>query len=546
MQRTSGELIIDSPGNPSVRIPLDKESYKIGRSSTNDLPFPNDQSLSREHLIFERTREGWTIRDLASRNGTNVNGRRLIDAVPLTHGDRITAGHLSIRFDTEGEFEDAKLHDVQFIDQPTAEAVPVGTVTADLNSALQMSLQLGALVRAGRELAGHCLLDELFPLILNLTVDAVKASRGAVMTIEAGSEIKARAVYGEGLAISTAVRNRVIEQRKSLLVRDTSVDLDFASRQSIVAQEIRSFLAVPLQTDEQVIGFIYLDSPHFLREFTVDELNLVTVMANIAAVRIEHARLIEAEKARLLLAGELERAADIQRSLLPEKAPEIESLDVAGYNAPCRTVGGDYYDFLPYPDGSIAILLGDVSGKGMGAALLMSSLQARCRVVFETQNDLAAQVSHLNRITAANCPGNCFITFCAVVLDPKSGELRYCNAGHNPPLLLHASGEFESLEPTGLVLGIMPNASFEQKACHLDRNDVLLLFSDGVTEACMPGRDEEFGEKRLVGLLRDWQYQPASAVLDAIKSEITSFTGGARAADDVTLVVARRDDSRPY
>ncbi|HEY3454883.1 MAG TPA: SpoIIE family protein phosphatase [Bryobacteraceae bacterium] len=539
-QRASSELIIDSPGSPSIRIPLETDRYTIGRSSTNDLPFPNDQSLSREHLTFERTPEGWTIRDLASRNGTQVNGTRLFDAVPLAHGDRISAGHLSIRYDTQGEFKDAKLHEVQFVDQPTGEAVPAGTVTADLHSALQMSLQLGALVRAGRELAGHCPLDELFPLILNLTVDAVKASRGAVITIEAGGEVKTRAIRGEGLRISTAVRDRVIEQRKSLLVPDTSVDLDFAARQSILAQEIRSFMAVPLQTDEQVIGFIYLDSPRLLLEFTVKELNLVTVMANIAAIRIEHARLIEAEKARLLLAGELERAAEIQRRLLPAKPPDIAGLDLAGYNAPCRTVGGDYYDFLPYPDGRIALLIGDVSGKGMGAALLMSSLQARSRVVFETPGDLSAQVSHLNRITAANCPGNCFITFCAVVLDPKSGELRYCNAGHNSPLLLHASGEFESLESTGLVLGLFPNASFEQKACRLAPDDVLLLFSDGVTEACRPDIDEEFGEERLVGLVRDQQGQSASAILDAIKSEITSFTGGAAAADDVTLVVARR------
>jgi serine phosphatase RsbU (regulator of sigma subunit) len=226
--------------------------------------------------------------------------------------------------------------------------------------------------------------------------------------------------------------------------------------------------------------------------------------------------------------------------LLPAKPPDVAGLDLAGYNAPCRTVGGDYYDFLPYPDGRIALLIGDVSGKGMGAALLMSSLQARCRVVFENPGELGAQVSHLNRITAANCPGNCFITFCAVVLDPANGELRYCNAGHNAPLLLRAGGEFESLEPTGMVLGIVPNATYEEKTCRLDPGDLLLLFSDGVTESCKPGADEEFGEERLSALLCNQQGQPAAAVLDAIKSEIVSFTGGTPATDDVTLVTACR------
>lgn len=276
------------------------------------------------------------------------------------------------------------------------------------------------------------------------------------------------------------MRDHILQQRESLLVRDTSADIEFAARQSILAQEIRSFLAAPLQTDEKVIGLIYLDSPHLIREFTVDDLNLVTVMANIAAIRIEHARLIEAEQARMLLTRDLDRAAEIQRRLLPEKAPEVIGVDLAGYNAPSRAVGGDYYDFLSYSDGRVSIFVGDVSGKGMAAALLMSSLQARSRVIFENPGELSEQLSHLNGINTGNCPRNCFITFCVVMLDRTNGELHYGNAGHNPPLLLHASGEVESLPATGLVLGITPGAIYEEKACRFDRDDLLLLFSDGV------------------------------------------------------------------
>jgi sigma-B regulation protein RsbU (phosphoserine phosphatase) len=534
------ELVIDAPGNSSIRIRLERDRYTLGRAATNDLPFPNDQSLSREHLIFERLQEGWTIRDLASRNGTYLNGRRLTDALRLGHGDRIVAGRLSIRYDAHGELEDAKPREVQFVSPSPGEAVPQNAITADLHSALQTSLQLEALVRAGRELAGHCPLEELFALILNLTVDAVKAARGAVITLEHNGQLKTRAVCGESVRMSAAVRDRVLEQRKSLLVRDTSADLDFAGRQSIVAQEIRSFLAVPLQTDEQVIGLIYLDSPRLVREFTPSDLNLVTVMANIAAIRIEHARLIEAEKARMLFARDLERAAEIQRGLLPEKAPDVAGFDLAGYNAPCRTVGGDYYDFLSYNDERVTLLIGDVSGKGMGAALLMSSLQARSRVLFEKPGELATRVSRLNRITASNCPGNCFITFCAVALDLDSGKLHYCNAGHNAPLLLHAGGELESLPPTGLVLGIVPDASYEERSCSFGPGDTLLLFSDGVTEACRQQADEEFGEKRLIQLLRQHCSHPAATILDVINAEIASFTGGNPPADDVTLVAARR------
>lgn len=225
---------------------------------------------------------------------------------------------------------------------------------------------------------------------------------------------------------------------------------------------------------------------------------------------------------------------------MPDKAPDIAGFDVAGYNAPCRTVGGDYYDFLRYADGRMALLIGDVSGKGMAAALLMSSLQARIQVLFEKPDALSEQVARLNRITAANCPGNCFITFFAAVLDPATGELRYCNAGHNPPLLLHKNGEVEPLGATGMVLGILPNASYEERTCRLDRDELLVLFSDGLTEACNPDLAEEFGEGRLIAFLKKERDQRAADLLEATKMELSSFTGGAAAADDITMVLVRR------
>lgn len=336
------------------------------------------------------------------------------------------------------------------------------------------------------------------------------------------------------------MRDHILQQRESLLVRDTSADIEFAARQSILAQEIRSFLAAPLQTDEKVIGLIYLDSPHLIREFTVDDLNLVTVMANIAAIRIENARLVEQEQARKLLAQELERAAEIQQRLLPSKAPEIAGFDIAGYNAPCRTVGGDYYDFLQYPEGRIAFLIGDVSGKGMGAALLMSSLQARVHVLFEDPAPVAAQVSRLNRSIAANCPDNCFITLFAAILNPASGELVYCNAGHNPSLRLRQNDEIERLGATGIPLGIARHARYEENRCQLERGDLLVLFSDGVTEASAPDTDHEFGEERLVAALKSKKNHSAAELIEAVNAELLSFTGGLPAADDITLVIARR------
>jgi len=336
------------------------------------------------------------------------------------------------------------------------------------------------------------------------------------------------------------VRDRVIKEKTSLLVRDARLDQAFAERMSIVQQQIRSMLAVPLQTDDRVIGLIYLDSPHFVREFTKDDLNLLTVMANVAAIRIEHTRLAEVEQAERILAKELDQAAEIQRRLLPVEAPNVPGVDLAGYNAACRTVGGDYYDFLTYPDGRVAMLVGDVAGKGMPAALLMSSLQARVQVLFDDPTNLAALVTRLNRIIASNCPANRFISFFIGVLDPKTDEITYVNAGHNPPLLVHRGGVVEKLEGTGLLLGIMAAAKYEQRTCHLAQGDVVVLFSDGVTEACHPDVDEEFGEDRLAATLAELSCDSAQSIIESINQRVHEFTGGCPPADDITLVVARR------
>ncbi len=418
---------------------------------------------------------------------------------------------------------------------------PTTTVTTNLAGIkdIEGGAQMRALIRAGRELAGNMPLSELFNLIMNLSIEAVGAARGVLMTLE-GDQLVARAARGEGFRISSTVRDRVINDKASLLVRDARLDEDFAGKMSIVQQQIRSMVAVPLQTDDRVIGLIYLDSPHFVHEFTKDDLSLLTVMANVAAIRIEHTRLAEVEQAERMHAKELDQAAEIQRRLLPTRAPDVPGIDLAGYNAPCRGVGGDYYDFLSYPDGRVAILVGDVAGKGMPAALLMSSLQARVQVLFDDPGDLAKLVTRLNRIILSNCPTNRFISFFIGILDPKSGELAYVNAGHNPPLLVRKNGSVEDLQTTGLILGIMPSAVYEQKMCTLEPDDLVVLFSDGVTEASRQEDGEEFGEKRLADTLARERTGSAQSIVEAVNRTLQEFTGGAPPADDITVVVAKR------
>jgi serine phosphatase RsbU (regulator of sigma subunit) len=547
-QTNRRELVIRDLDNKTTTIALDHDRITLGRSSANELCYPDDIGLSRQHLALVGRDGHWTVEDLGSKNGTLLNGNRIDKPMPFAPGDRVSAGHLTI------EFADAGLathNTVVFVDNSEEFSNSATTVVASLDGVLgpqaddlnktyvlQGSPQMRALIRAGRELAGHRPLAELFPLIMDLSVEAVMAGRGVLMTLD-GEELNVRAARGEGFKISSTVRDRVISQKESLLIRDAQLDHALREHMSIVEQKVRSMIAVPLQTNDRVIGLIYVDSPNAIREFTREDLNLLTVMANVAAIRIEHARLNEIEETERAMAKEMHQAALIQERLLGT-APAVQGLDIAAKTVASRAVGGDYYDFIKYPDGRVALMVGDVAGKGMPAALLMSSLQARVHVVFEEPDDLAKKMARLNKSTCANCPDNRFITFFACIADPQTGDVVYTNAGHNPPLVVRANGEFEMVQGAGgMILGILPMAQYQEAHVRLEPGDTLVLFSDGVTEEADP-QDNQFGEERLAKLVASLHDRPATEIVQEIHRAVREFTQGAPAADDITVVVARR------
>ncbi len=531
------ELTIRGSDGRSKNVRLEGVRYSLGRSTDNDLCYAEDAGLSRQHLVFQKEGENWLVGDLGSKNGSYVNGERVSGARRLRPGDQITAGHLVI---TYADSVMPSSGTVVFVDSTAASEPVAATVAADLGRLMKSgeSGHIKALVDAGRELAGHRPLEELFPLILNLSLEAVKAERGVLLTAE-GDSLVVRAARGEGFAISTAVRDRVIQKMESLLVWDVMNDDALRARESIVMQRVRSFMAVPLRANDHVIGLIYVDTPNVVRGFDAHDLDLLTVMSNVAAVRIEHARLAEVEQIERMLGRELEQAAEIQQRLLPSGAPDLPGCDLAGYNLPCRGVGGDYYDFFPYPDGRLGLVVADVAGKGMPAALLMSSLQARVQVLAEDTDDLGRWMGRLNRLMATSCPSNRFITLFFAVLDPAAGAMTYSNAGHNPPMVVRSGGEVELLHDGGMVLGLLPAASFRAGSCRASSGDMLVLYSDGVTEAVDPA-GEEFGEERLARLVVDNRTRPAGEIAEEVRKALAAWTAGKPATDDVTLVIAKR------
>jgi phosphoserine phosphatase RsbU/P len=545
------ELLISGPEGSPTTVPLDKDSLSLGRSPDNDLAYPDDPWLSRYHLCFERQQNEWLVKDCASRNGTIVNATSLKEPHRLSAGDRIYAGHLTIEVRRLGEKQSRRV--VSFIAPQDEKSTREATVVTSLDQVLGKAGAPGqqekdstfntarvvrALIRAGRELAVHRPLEEVFSSILELALSAVEAKRGVILTLEDG-ELVVSASRGESFTISARVRDRVISEKCSLMIRDAQIDEALREQKSIVAQRVRSFMAVPLQTGDRVIGLIYVDNGTVLRAFSQEDLDLLTVMANVAAIRIEHARLALIEQSEKLMELELAQASEIQRSLLPTRAPALEGYDLAGLNLPCRTVGGDYYDFLPYKDGRLGLVVGDVSGKGLPAALLMSSLEARVQMLVETGPDPASALINLNRSLAARCPVGRFITFFYGLLDGATGVLSYSNAGHNYPLLLRANGNVEQLSESGMVLGIFPSSQYQLLETKLERGDMLALFSDGVTEACTV-EGTEFGESGLAEFLEARRSQPCSAIVDALVGHVRGWSGTTSFADDFTVVLLRR------
>ena len=333
--------------------------------------------------------------------------------------------------------------------------------------------------------------------------------------------------------------DEVLKNGKSVLTADAQHDPKFAS-QTIALQGIRSVLAVPLSVDERtVFGLIYADSPTYEATFSEEHLNILTTLASVAAIRVENAKLLEERFERERMEHELELATEIQQRFQPSAPPIMEGYEFQGISFSCYEIGGDYYDFIPRHDGRMLVALGDVSGKGTAAALLMSSLHAAIHAQVSARSSLEETIVSVNQYLADNTPANRFVTLFVAELDPSNGFLKYINAGHNPPLIGRADGSVAQLSSGGFPLGIIPGADFEVGETQLHPGEALVVYSDGVSEANNI-RDEEFGMERLSDVVRKNLKASAAGMRDKVESALSAFTQTAPANDDITLVIVKR------
>jgi len=560
------ELIVKYPDRAPDRFPLGRLRITLGRSARNDLCIP-DPFASRVHAEVRREGEEYFLQDLGSANGTLYNGGAVDGTVPLTAGGRIQIGETEIVFD-DGTYHSSMgatmITDNSSTSLPEAtialasgdrttsgllEAIEGARSKPDISEVARVAREgdlLALISKVGVTLLSSSTLEQTLEQIVSLVFEAVPADRCLLMMRDEHSEEMKVAVarlrdrvgaIGE-IRVSRNVMDEVVIRGKSVLTSDAQHDPRFASG-TVVLQGVRSVLAVPLGVSEKVFGIIYADSPIAEGRFTEDHLKVLTTLASVAAIRVENARLVEARFQQERLERELQLAMEIQQRFQPTAPPVVTGYEFQGISFPCYEIGGDYYDFIQREDGRLVIALGDVSGKGTAAALLMSSLHASIHAQTGSHDSLVETISAVNRYLADNIPSNRFVTLFYAELDPESGALSFLNAGHNPPLIVHAAGTVEQLASGGLPLGIKANAEYREGRTTLQRGDVLVIYSDGVTEAASPN-GEEFGPTRLYEVVSRNVDSSAAGIRDRIESALTKFSQGTQAADDITLVIVKR------
>jgi sigma-B regulation protein RsbU (phosphoserine phosphatase) len=304
-------------------------------------------------------------------------------------------------------------------------------------------------------------------------------------------------------------------------------------------QTIHSILCVPLMVKSELRGVITSYNKKGGEGFTQEDQRLLAIIAGQSAQIIENARLYEEEKAFLSMKEQVRLAYQIQKDLLPKSQPDVPGYDIAARSIPAQMVGGDYYDFIHVENGSLAICLGDVSGKGLPASLLMANLQATLRGQTLVSAPVNESVARSNKLIFQSTDPEKFATLFYGVLDTGGHRLSYCNAGHEIPFVFSGDGELHRLETGGMALGVMAEFPYEYDAIAFDPGDLLVVYSDGIPDATNEF-DHPFGEDRLISLIREFKERPVVSIIDGIIDAVKDHEGTMEQLDDLTLVVVKR------
>jgi hypothetical protein len=522
------ELVYDGKVN---FVELGDGEHSVGRSSENAIQIPVS-SVSKKHALLRVDGGRVFVKDLGSTNGTELDGNAIstvetevpphgtvrFAGVPLRNAEHTVAEPITFAGDAEVSSEVSYRPTDGYSDAARARIV-------------DMLAGLFELIAAGRDAT------EVETAACEFVSRLVPADRAVILQDDGeGTSINTKARWtrgadkGERLRLSQTIVKQVLRNRESVLVANALNDPNFKGSESIVALDLRSAMAAPLFDNQRVRGILYVDTADPRVMYTPEDLQVITATANAVAVKLRN----------LTLEGELRTAARIQKAMLPATLCAPEGFELHAHQVMCRDVGGDLYHCLPRPKGKLLIALGDVAGKGMPAALAMSACIVLIRTLAEIIDDLVELVDHLHRQLHQSLADEQFITLFVGELDPATGDLKFVNAGHNPPLLRKSSGEIEELKTTGMPVAMIESIRFSSLSTNLQPGDLLTIFSDGIPEATKDG-EHMLELDPLIDLLKINADDALDQLSSRIVKTVDDFLEGEPASDDVTLVLLRRN-----
>jgi len=544
-------------GGQAVPYPLDGDEILIGRHPDCGVQLESS-AVSRRHARVFIKDGRYLIEDLGSGNGTSVNGQTIASATPLEAQDRIKLGPVLMRFEQGEVLEQAAVASdmgttmvgVSLADDEATIMSQVKSGTGFGTLDVRPEQKLKGVLEISRALAGSVDVESMLPKVLD-TLFAIfnQADRGCVLLQDAESgELVPRAMKHRResddatVTLSRTIVNKVIEDKAGLLSADASSDSQFDASESISNLSIRSMMCVPmLGVDGEVAGVINLDTQNPLNQFNSDDLELLQAVAGQAALSYESARLMSLFMEKQKQDGELEIARGVQEALLPQQLPEADGYSFfASYDA-AQAVGGDYYDALLLEDGRICLAFGDVAGKGVPGALIMSRIASCVQTTMAFATSIEQAVAAINNHMCANAVEGRFVTFVLAIIDPVAHHLTLVNGGHMSPMILTPAGSIEEFdsEAVGLPIGVMEDYPFEVVERPIAEGEIFVIFTDGVDEAMNPA-GELYTLERMRNFLLAGPRQ-ADQLGRALLGDVREWADGRDQNDDITIMTFGRD-----
>ena len=506
-------LLVTSGPSQGTRYELVDGEYVLGRDPSEcQIPIKDVPAVSRKHARLFKSGNSYAVEDLKSRNKTYLNGEPagIEEARLLRHGDQIRICEVTFVFEADVPIspgaklpqmvDGANLAQMSDDDHDSLNSTILKSFPVDVSSSSQGSVRLtaspevklAALIEITQNLGRAISLDEVLPQVLkSLFKIFVQADRGFIVLQTPDGKLIPRWVRlrredgHDTIRISRTIIRKVMESREAILSADAATDDRFEMSQSIADFRIRSMMCAPLLDNEGTpMGALQIDTLNQRQKFQPEDLELLISAAAQASIAIQNAQMHDASLRQKEIERDMQLAKDVQRGFLPEARPDLPGYAFFDYYQPAEQVGGDYFDYIPLPDGRIAIVVADVVGHGIAAALLMAKLSAEARFSLYSEHDPAAAITRLNdKLSKLNIQR--FVTLICAVLCPKTHKLTIVNAGHMAPLVRRKGGTIE--EPgeavAGLPLGINEGVVYEQVETTIGPGETVTLYTDGINES---------------------------------------------------------------